>query len=67
MRIEAIAALLGQKTLPGTADELTVLATRIEELLRLNGEKWVVRHRRQLVREWTTIVERGLIRQSEKR
>jgi hypothetical protein len=64
MRIEAIATLLGTEDLPGTREERTILAQRIAELVHRNGEAWVRDHRRELVREWIFIVERGLIRPS---
>ena len=64
MRTETLAVLLGEEELPGTPGELTVLATRIEELMRLNGREWVVRHRRQLVREWAYIIEQSLLRRA---
>ena len=62
MPTEALAALLGEKDLPGTPEELAVLDTRIQELIRLNGREWVIRHRRQLLQEWAVIVDRAMIR-----
>jgi hypothetical protein len=64
MRIKKIAVLLDKEDLPGTAEELAILGTRIEELIRINGEQWVIRHRRKLIREWEFIIERSVIRQS---
>jgi len=64
MRIETIAALLDQEDLPGSPEELAILGTRIEELIRLNGEQWVINHRRKLIEEWAFIIERSVIRQS---
>ena len=62
MRIETLEALLGGEKLPGTPEELAILGTRIEELVRLNGREWVIRRRRQLVREWAYIVGRSFLR-----
>jgi hypothetical protein len=62
MRIETLKTLLGGEALPGTPEELTILATRIEELMRLNGREWIIRHRRKLVREWAYIIEQSLLR-----
>lgn len=64
MQIETIAALLDEEDLPGTPEELAVLGTRIEELIKMNGRQWVINHRRELIREWTFIIEQAVIRQS---
>lgn len=64
MRIETIATLLDKEDLPGTPEELAILGQRIEELIRLNGEQWVISHRRKLIKEWAFIIERSVIRQS---
>ena len=64
MQIETIAALLDKEDLPGTPEELAVLGTRIEELIKMNGRQWVINHRRELIREWTFIIEQAVIRQS---
>jgi hypothetical protein len=63
MQTKHLAALLGREELPGTPEELAILSTRIEALIRLNGEQWVVRHRRQLIKEWEYIVDQAMIRQ----
>ena len=62
MPLDTLSALLGTDELPGSEIERAVLAKRIAELARLNGAQWVIDHRRQLIREWTFIVERGIIR-----
>ena len=62
MPTEALAALLGEEDLPGSPEELAVLGTRIQELIRLNGREWVIRHRRELLREWAFIVDKAVIR-----
>jgi len=62
MPLDTLAALLGTDELPGSEIERAVLAKRIAELARSNGAQWVIDHRRQLIREWTFIVERGIIR-----
>jgi len=64
MRIETITALLDKEDLPGTPAELAILGTRIEALIRSNGRQWVINHRRDLIKEWTYIIERAIIRQS---
>ena len=64
MQIETIAALLDKEDLPGSPEELAILGTRIEELARLNGQQWVIDHRRELIQEWAFIIERAVIRQS---
>ncbi len=57
-----IAALLNSEDLPGTPEELAILGTRLEELIRRNGRQWIIDHRRTLIAEWTLIVDRALIR-----
>lgn len=64
MRIEKLATLLDKEDLPGSPEELAILGTRIEELIRLNGRQWVINHRRELIEEWAFIIERAVIRQS---
>lgn len=62
MEIKMIAALLNSEDLPGTPEELAILGTRLEELIRRNGRQWIIDHRRTLIAEWTLIVDRALIR-----
>jgi len=64
MQIETITALLDKEDLPGTPEELAVLGTRIEELMRMNGKQWIIDHRQQLIREWEFIVQRAVIRRA---
>jgi len=64
MRIETLEALLEEQNLPGTPEELAILGTRIEELMRRNGREWVIRRRRELLREWAYIIEQALLRQA---
>lgn len=64
MRTEKLATLLDKEDLPGSPEELAILGTRIEELIRLNGRQWVINHRRELIEEWAFIIERAVIRQS---
>ena len=59
-----LTSLLGEDNLPGTPEELAILATRIDELIRLNGKQWVIDHRRQLIKEWEFIVTNVLRAQS---
>jgi hypothetical protein len=61
MRLETMAALLGRNDLPGTPEELAVLGARLEDLIRLNGEQWVLDNRRKLLSEWEFIVARRII------
>jgi hypothetical protein len=53
--------LLGQSDIPGSATELEKLRTRINELVRLNGEDWVRDNRQKLLSEWEYIVQAGII------
>ncbi|MBL0712213.1 MAG: hypothetical protein JJV98_00815 [Desulfosarcina sp.] len=62
MRIETVLDLLDQKQIAGSPQELAVLCTRIGDLVRVNGEAWVVAHRDRLLREWETIVRMKMIR-----
>ena len=62
MEIKRISALLDSEDLPGTPKELAILGTRLEELIQRNGRQWVIDHRRNLIAEWTVIVDRALIR-----
>lgn len=62
MRIEEVQTLLGRERIDGTAQELEVLCTRMGDLVRLNGEAWVVANRDRLLREWETILQKKMIR-----
>jgi hypothetical protein len=62
MRIEEVQALLGRERIDGTAQELEVLCIRMGDLVRLNGEAWVVANRDRLLREWKTILQKQMIR-----
>ena len=62
MRIEEVRTLLDQEQLAGSPQELEVLCIRIGDLVRMNGEAWVVANRERLLREWETIRRMQLIR-----
>ena len=44
--------LLGTRGIPGTPEELKLLAVRIRELVELNGEQWVRKNSQRLLSEW---------------
>jgi hypothetical protein len=48
------------RQLPGTSQELEVLAFWVSDLLENKGEKYVKRNRRRLLRDWSSILEYGL-------
>ncbi|MCU0538810.1 MAG: NADH:flavin oxidoreductase [Desulfobacterales bacterium] len=50
--LERMFRLLGTAAVPGTGRELKALSTRIGELVELNGEAWVRRHRGRLLAQW---------------
>jgi hypothetical protein len=62
MRFEKVLALMDQEKIAGSPAELEVLCTRIGDLVRMNGEAWVLTNRDRLLREWETIVRMKLIR-----
>jgi|GEM_PF-3316033 hypothetical protein len=43
---------LGTRNIPGTDAELKLFAVRIEELVRLNGEMWLMENRKKLLTQW---------------
>ncbi len=61
LNLKNVSALLGTRSLPGSEKELQILCTRITELVKLNGEKWVVENRQKLLDEWTYIVHQAII------
>ena len=46
--------------IPGSSQELEVLAFWVSDLLKNKGEKYVKRNRRRLLRDWSSILEYGL-------
>ena len=46
--------------IPGSSQELEVLAFWVSDLLENKGEKYVKRNRRRLLRDWSSILEYGL-------
>jgi hypothetical protein len=52
--------LLGVCPLPGSAQELEVLAHWIEDILSKKGEKYIKQNRRKLIRDWSSILDYGL-------
>ena len=61
LNLEKVYALLGTRDIPGSEKELKILCTRITELVKLNGEKWVEENRQKLLDEWTFIVQQAII------
>jgi hypothetical protein len=51
-RIDKLYDRLGTRNIPGTDEELTILAGRIEDLVRLNGEAWLIENRENLLKQW---------------
>ena len=43
---------LGTRNIPGTESELKILAKRMEELARLNGEEWIRENCERLLQQW---------------
>ena len=62
MRLEKMRTLLGRERIDGSPAELEVLGTRLDDLVRMNGEDWVRANRERLLREWDTILRLKLIR-----
>ena len=52
--------LLGSRDIPGTPEELKLLAVRIRELIELNGEQWVRENSQRLLSEWAYALRLGL-------
>ncbi|MBW1696794.1 MAG: hypothetical protein JRH18_16970 [Deltaproteobacteria bacterium] len=52
MTEEQLYDLLGTRHIPGTAEQLRILCTRMSELLELKGEVWVRANREKLISEW---------------
>ena len=63
LSLEKACDLLETTDIPGSAKELDVLRTRIEELLELNGEGWIRDNRRMLLDQWRRVVEMKIIRE----
>jgi len=61
LNLKKMYALLGTRDIPGSEKELKILCTRITELVKLNGEKWVEENRQKLLDEWTFIVQQAII------
>ena len=61
LNLKKVYTLLGTRSLPGSEKELQILCTRITELVKLNGEKWVEENRQKLLDEWTYIVRQAII------
>ena len=50
--LEKLYNRLGTRDIPGTEAELNILAQRIDELARLNGEAWILENRENLLKQW---------------
>jgi hypothetical protein len=61
LNLKKVYTLLDTRNIPGSEKELDILRTRISELARLNGEKWVEQNRQKLLDEWRYIVRQGII------
>ena len=62
LSLEKVRDLLGQCDIPGSVNELEKFRTRINELVKLNGEEWVRDNRQKLLSEWEYIVREGIIK-----
>jgi hypothetical protein len=60
VKLEKIMELLGKPHLPGSQEQLQVLSSRVQELVRLKGEAWVRDHRRDLLGQWRAALCRGV-------
>ena len=58
--LEKLFDLLGARDIPGTPEELKLLAVRIRELVELNGEEWVRQNSQRLISEWRCALSLGL-------
>ena len=61
LNMKKVYALLGTRDIPGSEKELKILCTRMTELVKLNGEKWVAENRQKLLDEWIYIVRQAFI------
>jgi len=61
LNLKKVYTLLGTRDIPGSEKELKILCTRITELVKLNGEKWVAENRQKLLDEWIYIVRQVII------
>jgi len=61
LNLKKVYTLLDTRNIPGSEKELEILRTRISELVRLNGEKWVEENRQKLLEEWRYIVRQAII------
>ena len=61
LSLDKVFDLLGQDDIPGSAKEMEKLRTRINDLVKLNGEEWVRENRQKLLSEWEYIVQHGII------
>ncbi|MDJ0816071.1 MAG: hypothetical protein QNJ58_07695 [Desulfobacterales bacterium] len=61
LSLEQVCDLLGRSDIPGSAKELEKLCIRIHELVKANGEDWVIENRQKLLSEWDFIIQHGVI------
>ncbi len=61
LSLEQVYDLLGQSDIPGSAKELEKLCIRIHDLVKANGEDWVIENRQKLLSEWYYIIQHGII------
>ena len=57
---EDLYTLLDTRHIPGTPDQLAKLATRIGELVEINGPQWVRQHRQLLLAQWQFILDQNI-------
>ncbi len=61
LNLKKVYTLLDTRNIPGSEKELDILCTRVTELVRLNGEKWIEENRQKLLEEWRYIVRQAII------
>ncbi len=61
LSLEQVCDLLGQSDIPGSAKELEKLCIRINDLVKANGEDWVIENSQKLLSEWYYIIQHGII------
>ena len=61
LSLEKVYDLLGQSDIPGSAKELEKLCIRINDLVKANGEDWVIENSQKLLSEWYYIIQHGII------
>ena len=60
MSVKKLFDIFETDEIPGTRKELEILAIRIEELIRLNGEDWVRKNQKTLLNQWDFALKQGI-------